>query len=109
MRKAMSLEKSGYWSQIQKECQKSLRRIKKQNVVKYSYKSLFLIVLTIAITLPLAAFGVYLYKNLQTEASLEISGNTITVKQGGNFQAALDRAKPGDTILLEAGATSFSC
>ncbi len=101
----MSLEKSGYWSQMQKGRQKSWRRIKKQNAVKHSYKSLFLIVLTIAIALPLAAFGVYSYKNYKSEASLEISGNTITVKQGGNFQAALERAKPGDTILLEAGAT----
>lgn len=38
-------------------------------------------------------------------ARFETSGNTITVKAGGDFQAALDRAKPGDTILLEAGAT----
>jgi hypothetical protein len=30
---------------------------------------------------------------------------TITVKRGGDFQSALDRAAPGDTILLEAGAT----
>jgi hypothetical protein len=55
--------------------------------------------------LPLAAFGIYSYKIYQSEWSLVISGNTITVKQGGNFQAALNRAKPGDTILLEAGAT----
>lgn len=34
-----------------------------------------------------------------------INGSTIIVKAGGNFQAALNRAKPGDTILLEAGAT----
>lgn len=35
---------------------------------------------------------------------LEVTGNTITVRKGGDFQAALDRAKPGDVILLEAGA-----
>jgi hypothetical protein len=29
----------------------------------------------------------------------------INVKAGGDFQAALDRARPGDTIMLEAGAT----
>jgi hypothetical protein len=29
---------------------------------------------------------------------------TITVNAGGNLQAALDAAKPGDTILLQAGA-----
>ncbi|MDQ3180034.1 MAG: hypothetical protein M3Q33_05895, partial [Acidobacteriota bacterium] len=30
--------------------------------------------------------------------------NTINVKAGGDFQAALNRAKAGDTILLQAGA-----
>ncbi len=32
-------------------------------------------------------------------------GRTITVGAGGNFQAALDRARPGDEIELQAGAT----
>lgn len=32
-------------------------------------------------------------------------GHTINVPGGGDFQAALDQAKPGDTIALEAGAT----
>ena len=32
-------------------------------------------------------------------------GRPIEVKAGGDFQAALDRAKPGDVITLEAGAT----
>jgi uncharacterized protein (TIGR03437 family) len=30
---------------------------------------------------------------------------TITVPAGGNLQAALDQARPGDTIVLEAGAS----
>src|SRR5947209_1829905 len=30
---------------------------------------------------------------------------TLTVAAGGNLQAALNAAQPGDTILLEAGAT----
>jgi hypothetical protein len=33
------------------------------------------------------------------------SGGTIAVRAGGDFQAALNRAKPGDTITLQAGAT----
>jgi hypothetical protein len=33
------------------------------------------------------------------------SGATLTVAAGGNLQAALDQAEPGDTIVLEAGAT----
>ncbi len=101
----MNLEQSGHWTQMQKERQKRLRQTKKQTAVKQSYKSLFIIVLTIVVALPLAAFSIYLYKNYQSEWSLVISGTTITVKKGGNFQAALNRAKPGDTIMLEAGAT----
>jgi hypothetical protein len=33
------------------------------------------------------------------------SGATITVNAGGNLQAAIDAAKPGDTILIAANAT----
>src|SRR5262249_14548087 len=32
-------------------------------------------------------------------------GRSIEVKAGGDFQAALNQAKPGDAITLEAGAT----
>lgn len=32
-------------------------------------------------------------------------GKTLVVRRGGNFQAALDAARPGDVIALEAGAT----
>lgn len=34
-----------------------------------------------------------------------VRGATITVRAGGDLQKALDAAQPGDTILLEAGAT----
>ncbi len=37
--------------------------------------------------------------------NLEFGDKTITVRKGGDFQAALDKAVPGDTIILEAGAT----
>lgn len=33
------------------------------------------------------------------------SGIKISVKAGGNLQAALDQARPGDTVELQAGAT----
>src|SRR5438105_7529495 len=33
------------------------------------------------------------------------SGQTIVVPAGGDFQAALDTARPGDVISLQAGAT----
>jgi len=32
------------------------------------------------------------------------SGATLTVNEGDNLQAALDKAQPGDTIVLQAGA-----
>ena len=34
-----------------------------------------------------------------------VSGLTINVAAGGNLQSALNSAKPGDTIVLQAGAT----
>jgi hypothetical protein len=33
------------------------------------------------------------------------SGKTVVVAEGGDFQAALNKAKPGDTIVLNAGAS----
>ncbi len=33
------------------------------------------------------------------------TGNTITVNAGGNLQTAINNAQPGDTIVLQAGAT----
>ncbi|HEV7843509.1 MAG TPA: hypothetical protein VGO69_07410, partial [Pyrinomonadaceae bacterium] len=33
------------------------------------------------------------------------NGTTIVVNAGDNLQSALDGARPGDTIMLEAGAT----
>ena len=44
-------------------------------------------------------------------SGLEFGEKSIIVKKGGDFQAALEKAVPGDTILLEAGAVfrgSFS-
>ena len=38
-------------------------------------------------------------------AALPTSAATITVNSGGNLQTALNTAQPGDTILLQAGAT----
>jgi hypothetical protein len=34
-----------------------------------------------------------------------VTGRTLTVAAGGDLQAALDAAEPGDQVLLEAGAT----
>jgi hypothetical protein len=38
-------------------------------------------------------------------ASTPVTGTTIRVAAGGDFQAALNSAEPGDEIVLEAGAT----
>ena len=38
-------------------------------------------------------------------AASEAAANTLTVNAGGNLQAAIDAAQPGDTILVQAGAT----
>ena len=49
--------------------------------------------------------SVFVWQNAASESEFSAVGSTITVKAGEDFQAALDRAKPGDTILLQAGAT----
>jgi hypothetical protein len=53
----------------------------------------------------LVAGLVFVFAQQTRSRRVVVSGNTITVKAGGDVQAALDRAKPGDTILLEAGVT----
>jgi len=68
-------------------------------------KSLWLILLGALLLVPFAAGLFFLLKTIAPELEINASGTTITVKAGGNLQAALDRAKPGDTILLQAGAT----
>ncbi|MBC7899303.1 MAG: hypothetical protein H7070_04555 [Saprospiraceae bacterium] len=61
--------------------------------------------ISLLVFIPLAA-GMFLsFKSYVSSESFLVEGTIITVKQGGDFQAALNRAKPGDTILLQAGAT----
>ncbi|MDQ3179252.1 MAG: hypothetical protein M3Q33_01910, partial [Acidobacteriota bacterium] len=94
------------WEQKQKERQKVIRQMQKSKAfggARRSYKWIFLATFIISIVLSLAGFGTYFYQNQTESSALEISGNTINVKAGGDFQAALNRAKAGDTILLQAG------
>ena len=42
---------------------------------------------------------------LLTALTTSARGDTLVVRAGDDLQAALDRARPGDTVLLEAGAT----
>jgi hypothetical protein len=47
----------------------------------------------------------YVFARQERARRVVVNGNIITVKAGGDVQSALDRANPGDTILLAAGAT----
>ncbi|MDQ6785599.1 MAG: hypothetical protein M3033_02100, partial [Acidobacteriota bacterium] len=91
------------WAERQKAREKSLRRLENgrdKNFYKFLTLGIALVVLAAAVSV----FGVYSYRNYEREAALEIAGNTILVKAGGDVQAALNRAKAGDTIFLQAGA-----
>ena len=85
---------------------KQMKRLEKPNWrKKRERQKKFLLVLLFAFLLIPLFVGVYfLSANLFSGEKIETSGATIFVKSGGNLQAALDRAKSGDTIVLEAGA-----
>ncbi|HXG85708.1 MAG TPA: hypothetical protein VNI84_16925 [Pyrinomonadaceae bacterium] len=100
----MNAVNSKIWARKQKEREKSLREFKKAKG-ESSFKFLFVIAALIATAVPIGFFGVHSYRNYRSEAALEMAGNTILVKAGGDVQAALNRAKAGDTIFLQAGAT----
>jgi hypothetical protein len=53
-----------------------------------------------AVTAVLVSFG-----SGEWPVELAAAGSTIRVPSGGNLQNALNAAQPGDTILLQAGAT----
>lgn len=57
------------------------------------------------LTLVVSAYCGLACSSYVSGTSLEFGDKTITLRKGGNFQAALDKAVPGDTIVLEAGAT----
>ena len=103
----MNTSNAKVWAQRQKEREKSLRQLKKgkpKETVGSSRTQIYAAVLIAALGLLLVAFGVYFYRQRAAEPALEMSENIITVKAGGDFQAALNRAKAGDTIVLQAGA-----
>lgn len=90
------------WAKKQKARQQQIKRIESGG---NSYKRLYLMVLLVGLGLPLVGLGAYFYQNYELKTELEVAGNTIIVRRGGDFQAALNRAKSGDIIQLEAGAT----
>ena len=74
-------------------------------------KTFWMITLGAFLAFPLLIGAALVFKNAAFignaevfTSELEFNGNQILVKAGGDFQSALNRAKPGDTILLQAGA-----
>lgn len=67
-------------------------------------KTLLLVLLCAFLLIPLGIGATFIFKNVVSQASITVVGKQIIVNEGGDFQAALDRAKPGDTIILQAGA-----
>ena len=83
-----------------------MKKLEKPNWQKnQERKRKFWLILLIAfLMIPLSVGGYFLGKSFFSETQIEVSGATIMVKSGGNLQSAIDRAKPGDTIVLQAGA-----
>lgn len=73
-------------------------------------KRFWMIGLMLFMIIPVCAASAYMLRNVLGQTLsfsggvFQKSGSTIAVASGGDFQAALDRAAPGDTISLEAGA-----
>ena len=67
-------------------------------------RNLWLGLLVAFLLIPLGIGGFYVFENLFMGDGIIVSGSTIFVKAGGNLQAAIDRARSGDTIVLQAGA-----
>ncbi len=60
-----------------------------------------------AVVVALLTFLIWLPKHssLRAATTFTKSGTTLSVPEGGDFQAALEAASPGDTIVLSGGST----
>ncbi|NNE66291.1 MAG: hypothetical protein HKN33_06970 [Pyrinomonadaceae bacterium] len=68
-------------------------------------RRIWAIVLCAVFAIPLVGVGAYFVHGfVSEELSIERIGKDIYVRAGGDLQAALHRAQPGDRILLQAGA-----
>jgi hypothetical protein len=98
--------------------QKVMRKLEKPNWQKQKErkKRMWLIGLALLLLIPVGVGSAYfiLNKTLANSSNAdgdlqladpEIQGNRIFVREGENFQKALNQAKAGDTILLQAGKT----
>jgi hypothetical protein len=83
-----------------------MKRLEKSNWQKRSEKrkTVWLVLLSVVLLVPLVVGLGFVFKNFASGANITVTGSTIYVKAGGDFQAALTRAKAGDTIVLQAGA-----
>ena len=67
-------------------------------------KTLWMVLLCAFLLVPLGAGTTFILKNVFAGSGITVSSGKIYVKEGGDLQAALNRAKSGDTIVLQAGA-----
>ncbi len=83
---------------------KKLEKANWRRKKKEKRKTFWLIFLASILFIPVFVGLNFAWKNYVSGANIEFNGTTIFVKPGGDLQVALDRAKPGDTIVLQAGA-----
>jgi hypothetical protein len=84
-----------------------MKSLESPNWQKNQWRSrkLWLGLLILFLLIPSAVGGYFIINNLLSESKISVNGSMITVKAGGNLQSAIDRAKSGDTIILQSGAT----
>lgn len=85
-----------------------MRRLEKPNWKRKKERRRFFLLAGILLAAFVSAVsaGIYFFRPSSpfSETKVLANGDKLHVRAGGDFQAALDRAKPGDTILLQAGA-----
>ena len=67
-------------------------------------KTFWLALIGISLIVPLVVGLNFGWSNLAIGETITVEGKMIFVRSGGDFQTALERAKSGDTIKLQAGA-----
>ncbi len=104
----MSVSRLDNWEQKHKAREKEFRKQQRSEFFarnRSSFKWILIFAVITVIALPLIGFGAYFFQNYSSQSAAFVSGDSIVVKKGGDFQDALNKAKPGDTIFLEAGAS----
>jgi hypothetical protein len=84
-----------------------MKRLEKPNWQREKERTNFIVLGVIGglIAVLVLAGAIYVISGIEfSETNVLADGVQIKVKAGGDFQAALDQAKSGDTIILQAGA-----